>query len=112
MSTPSTPQPPIPTQLPLTSIEDVGRGWRRVSLNEPIKSCYQCYSTLPAAGMGIGKPRGWKLGTFYTREGRLHIGATHYRAPASLRAWATVLLPLVAKLVRGYWKLWRTGEMA
>lgn len=109
MSAPT--EPPIPAQLPMTSIEDVGAGWRRVSIGEQIKSSFQCYSTLPASGVGMGKPQGWKLGAFYTREGYTHQGASHYRAPASLRAWLTIAIPLAAKLVRGYWKLWRTGEM-
>lgn len=111
MSAPTEPQASIPAQLPMTSIEDVGHGWRRVSIGEPIKSSFQCYSMLPQGGLGIGKARGWQLGAFYTREGYTHLGAAHYREAVSLRAWCVIALPLAAKLARGYWKLWRTGQM-
>ncbi len=91
--------------LPTVPMHDVGQGWRRVAIGEPIRSSFQCYSMVPQCGVGIGKPRGWQLGSYYTREMMVNQGGAHYRAAASLRAWLSICVPLTRKLARGYWRL-------
>lgn len=84
---------------PTIPVESVGEGWRRVSIGEPIKSSYQAFTFAP----GARKPE-WRLSSFYSAEGEKVTGRTHYRAPASVRAWLSVLPRLAIKLARGYWR--------
>lgn len=84
-------QPPLPINQPIVGLEDdqVGRGWRRVSVNELVRTHYETYLLLP-------RPH-WALGSFFTSDGYRNRGVTHYRAPASLSAWASLVAPLARK---------------
>lgn len=84
----------LPPNQPVVGMDDVGKGWRRVSVGEKVKTYYQAYMLAP------GTP-GWRLSSFYTSEQFINQGRSHYRAPASLKAWLTILFPLIRKWFRG-----------
>ncbi len=92
--------PPHPGQVPLVGLDDdqIGRGWRRVSTGEVIKTHYEVWLLLP-------HPH-WALGSFFTSQGYRHRGVTHYRAAASLGAYFSVALPVARK----WWSRWFPGK--
>lgn len=78
----------LPAYQPVIPFDDsqIGRGWRRVSVGEVIKPSFQAYVLMPP------NP-GWRISSC---DGMKVTGMTHYRAPASLRAWLTVA-PQIAR---------------
>lgn len=86
------PQYQLPPDQPVINMDasDLGEShWRRVNVGELIKTHYQAYVLLP--------PAGWRLSVFFTSDNQKVTGRTHYRAPASLRAWLQVLPEVVRK---------------
>lgn len=71
------------------------KGWRIPSIGEPIRTYWMAYVLQP-------KPQ-WRISAYWTHQKVLHEGYTHYREPASVRAWMTVLKPLTIKWFKGIW---------
>lgn len=82
----------VPANLPIVPLGDPGRGWREISVGEKVKTHYEFFS--------FAKPMGWRLSDFWTHEGEVNKGRTHYREPKSLRAWWHVAPALAAKWAR------------
>ncbi len=84
----------LPLYQPVITLDDeqIGRGWRRVAVDEVVKTYFQSYLLIP-------QPH-WALTSFYTDKGIKVTGRTHYRAPASFGAWLSVAWPVLCKVVR------------
>lgn len=102
MSTIPVPPDQLPRDQPVATPDDPSPGWRRINLGEVVRSYDQVWAWMP-------RPH-WRLSSYYTAEGLVHDGKATYRRPASVRAWANVLFPVIAKVVEGYWRYWRTGR--
>ncbi len=87
------PMDPLPTYQPVIGLDDgqIGTGWRRVAVDEVVKTYFQSYLLVPRGH--------WALTSFYTKQGVKVSGRSHYRAPASLSAWLSVAWPVLCKLV-------------
>ncbi len=96
MSLPPYPTFPVPPNVSVVSLsdEEIGRGWRRVSTGEAVKTWFEVFILVPSPH--------WRLSSYFTTEGLVVSGRTIYRAPASLGAWCHVLRPLARK----WWQRW------
>jgi len=94
----STPRSPsdIPKNLPVFNLgpgeTGPGTGWTSVGTNVLVRTTDQVYRLHPRVG--------WQLSAYFTSEHFANPGLSHFRRPASLRAWLTVLVALPRK----YWR--------
>lgn len=82
--------------------EDDERGWRRLSIGEPVRSYSMVYAFYP-------RPH-WRLSSYFGAEKLINDGKSQYRNPASFWAWLSISIPLLSKLARGYWRLVWNGK--
>ncbi len=80
----------LPKNMPTFFLADadIGEGWRVVPTGTLVRSSYQVFSLYPP---------GWRISSYSTRDRYHSNGASYYRAPASVKAWCTVLPQMVAK---------------
>ncbi len=85
-------------QIPMVSLNDnqVGKGYRRVNIGEPLKTSYEVYL--------ITDRSGWVLTSFYTKDKQVNNGVSNYREAVSLGARLKGLPALLGKV----WKGWRS----
>lgn len=89
----------LPENLPTMGIPHnlLGDGWAPVAVGEHVKSHYQLYAFF------IARP-GWVLSSFLTSDGYKNNGRQTYRKPISLRAYLSIIVPLVRKYLRRWFK--------
>ncbi len=84
--------------MPMVDLGDthIGKGWERAPQGEVIKTYWQYYAYWTT-------PPSWGIGSFCTSDGEINRGFQTYRRPASLRAWLTIAVPAIKKLIHRRW---------
>lgn len=93
---------PIETTSPTLFMapSETDPGWRRVETGETVKTHFQAYLISPPEAR-------WAISSFWSSEGFVNRGRTHYREAVSLGAWLTVAPQLARKVYRRTMNLWR-----
>lgn len=92
-----TPRDPLDhPNSPVFFLEEVGDGWVRPALGEIVRTHWECLSMFPKVQ--------WRLTAYFTAEGLVNDGRTHYRRANSLGAWYRVAKQLPRKWWRHYVK--------
>ncbi len=86
----------LPPNLPTFTMEEVGEPyWYRPAIGTVVKTHWEVFRLTPRIK--------WQICAHMTKDGLVHDGRAHYRAPASVRAWWRVLKQLPRKMVR-HWR--------
>lgn len=91
-----------PNHPVVTAPEDGSVGWRLLNIGEVIPSYAMVYAFAPKVG--------WRLSSYFGAEKLINNGKSQYRVPVALSTWLTILPALSKKLLKGYWKKFRTGS--
>lgn len=91
-----------PNHPVVTAPEDGSVGWRLLNIGETIPSHAMVYAFAPKVG--------WRLSSYFGAEKLVNNGKSQYRVPVAASTWLSILPALVKKLVKGYWKKFRTGS--
>lgn len=82
--------------LPLDAQTVDEANYRLLPVGTPVKTWHEAFLPLP------GAYGGWKLTTFWTKDGQRVTGRTHYRAARTWRG----RLRLAGPLARKWWSRW------
>ncbi len=80
----------------ILSPQDIGKGYRQLQLEEPIKTTDQWFSVMHQSY----RQYPWRVSQYYTNENKKHEGKVPYRRPVSLFAHISSFIRAFPKYIK------------